>query len=361
MVSTMKRQDLSRGITGFVRNIIIDKDDFICQNCGPTPKYIVGDAKLCNMKKLVNELGPKGGDRIVLSRGSKYKDRLFLGNKKERTTFLEFLSENIDIDNLLNSSELKSENSKLLTRLLARVTRTFPENLPAPYKKIITNICKNSSVSGLLQVTREESLDILEDFSNQTIDLRSLPHQEKLSQISEELPAFWPNLLHIMDLEGTKFLPEDISTIVLKLIEIRRDIFLNAPFRNESDYPKWENPSEEHPSQYYPNWPLFRHPKEYNIKSSKKQEKCNKNFTKEKNFRGGIFSVGCYCKLNITLGFEVMASAESEHNFFRLLMCRDLDFEALEGVVYDFGCGLDEYLLNREPREFEFLRCLGEL
>ena len=56
-------------------------------------------------------------------------------------------------------------------------------------------------------------------------------------------------------------------------------------------------------------------------------------------------------------------------------MCRNLDMEALDGVIFDFACGLDPYILNRlvfknnnliltplscfrEPREFEFLRTL---
>ena len=39
-------------------------------------------------------------------------------------------------------------------------------------------------------------------------------------------------------------------------------------------------------------------------------------------------------------------------------MCRDIDLHALQGVIFDFACGLDQYILNREPREFEYLRCL---
>ena len=30
----------------------------------------------------------------------------------------------------------------------------------------------------------------------------------------------------------------------------------------------------------------------------------------------------------------------------------------LEGVIFDFACGLDPYILNREPREFQYLRTL---
>ena len=54
-----------------------------------------------------------------------------------------------------------------------------------------------------------------------------------------------------------------------------------------------------------------------------------------------------------------MLQKESAHNIFRLLMCRDLNMENLKGIIFDHSCGLDQYILNREPREFEFLRCLG--
>ena len=53
-----------------------------------------------------------------------------------------------------------------------------------------------------------------------------------------------------------------------------------------------------------------------------------------------------------------MLCRESAHNLFRLLMCRDVDLHELDGVIFDFACGLDQYILNREPREFEYLRCL---
>ena len=58
------------------------------------------------------------------------------------------------------------------------------------------------------------------------------------------------------------------------------------------------------------------------------------------------------------MGYELMLCKESAHNIFRLLMFRDLNMHELKGVVFDFACGLDQYILNREPREFEYLRLL---
>ena len=39
-------------------------------------------------------------------------------------------------------------------------------------------------------------------------------------------------------------------------------------------------------------------------------------------------------------------------------MCRDIDLIELQGVIFDYACGLDQHLLIKEPRVFEFLRCL---
>ena len=53
-----------------------------------------------------------------------------------------------------------------------------------------------------------------------------------------------------------------------------------------------------------------------------------------------------------------MLVPESSHNFARVALCRDIDMGRCEGFVFDFGCNLHNYLLNREPREFEFKRVL---
>ena len=53
-----------------------------------------------------------------------------------------------------------------------------------------------------------------------------------------------------------------------------------------------------------------------------------------------------------------MLEHKSSHNLGRLLMCRDIDLNKLEGVVFDFGCNLHTYLINREPRLFQFKRVL---
>ena len=58
-------------------------------------------------------------------------------------------------------------------------------------------------------------------------------------------------------------------------------------------------------------------------------------------------------------GFELMIGAESARHFFRFVMTRDIDWSNMEGLIEDFACGVDPYVLNREPVDFQYLRLLG--
>ena len=49
---------------------------------------------------------------------------------------------------------------------------------------------------------------------------------------------------------------------------------------------------------------------------------------------------------------------ESARHFFKFFMNRSINFKNLEGVIFDFACGLHRYALNREPLDFEYLRFL---
>ena len=258
----------------------------------------------------------------------------------------------------LAENALETENGQLVFVLIDRIAASWPENIPKEYKRLIANICKQTSVAGLLQVTSNTALEYLESFCNETLDVRSVVEIGKLGFLKQQLPAFWPMLTDILDLEGKKYLPADVCQIVLKLIEIRRNTFLNAATRQDHDYTDWPSRDEEHSTQFYPMHPIFRYPKKYTVNGQKDCDFCNKAFDEKRDFSYGVFSIGCCCNLNITYGFELMLCKESAHNFFRFLMSRDVDMNILEGVIFDHACGLDAYILNREPREFQYLRCL---
>ena len=84
--------------------------------------------------------------------------------------------------------------------------------------------------------------------------------------IREEMPALWPNLIDILNLENANYLPGDVSSIILKMIQIRRTTFLHSATRSSDDYIEWEDPEIEHPKQFYPNWKIWRYPKKYIVR-----------------------------------------------------------------------------------------------
>ena len=126
------------------------------------------------------------------------------------------------------------------------------------------------------------------------------------------------HLLEIVAIEKrASWLPEDVSSIVLRLIHIRRTIFTSAAKRFSSDYRWFDEDVKEVSTQFYPNWKLLRQPKKYAVRNIKDADFCNKHYNKTKGFCFGIFSVGCSSSKNITLGFEINLTPESPHNLFR--------------------------------------------
>ena len=156
--------------------------------------------------------------------------------------------------------------------------------------------------------------------------------------------------------EKSDFLPKDVANIILTLLKIRRNTFRNGPQRYQEDYIKYDK--KENPTQFYPNHELKTYPKLYNVSKKVDEDFCEKNFPQHHDFADGIFSIGCSCELSITYGFEIMMAHESARHFFKFLMNRRINFKNLEGVIFDFACGLHRYALNREPLDFEYLRFL---
>ena len=172
----------------------------------------------------------------------------------------------------------------------------------------------------------------------------------------------WPHLVKICELEKTTFLPQDVSVIVLQLLQIRHDTFQKCTERYADgyfypeDYPIEFN---EVPTEFYPTLPIIRYPKKYRIAGKNEEDLCFKWFNDHQDFIYGLFSVGCTFEYNVTFGYEIMLNKESSHNLFRFLRTRDVNLNKLEGVLFDFCCNLHPYALNREAEDFELMAVTG--
>ena len=214
-----------------------------------------------------------------------------MGMKKERRLVQHLLTEDIDIDEFVSSADLESANSRLLVPLIQRLQLDWPDEIPEPYSRFICNLCKPTSVASFLQVTSDEPLQILRLFCEQALHIRSPEQQDKLKLILRELPALWPNLMDILEIECSEFLPDELARVVLKMIEIRRGTFRNAAQRNDEDYIPWPAPEQEDPTQCYPAWPIFRYPKKYDVNSKQDVDFCEKSFGHKNGFAFGSLLV----------------------------------------------------------------------
>ena len=130
-------------------------------------------------------------------------------------------------------------------------------------------------------------------------------------------------------------------------------MFDKAAVRTNDQYHRWRDSDSEHATQCYPSLPLIRHPSRYCVRDKKDADLCDKAFGYNSDFVAGFFSVGCACENATTFGFEIMLLKESPRNLFRFLMTRDVDFNALKGILIDHACILDSYIMNREATLLE--------
>ena len=361
--SSLTYDDVHRAISGFFMCLSFDEDvAFKCPTHGNSPEWINTDGKctgpLRRRVQNVEELGPDPDDLQTLEPSTRFRDRVFLALPKERALASEFVTEKVNHEEFIEKARegITSENGTLIVNLVNYVSAIWNDDFPKPYRNFISNICKGSSVRGLLQVEDQVPLNYLELWCNDQINIRDSSHIKEMQILMKELPALWPILDNICDQERTCFLPRVVSEIVLKLLEIRQKTFENAIERNPEDYVPWRG--GEHPTMCYPSLKLFRYPKRVKISAKKDTDACDKKFQSHSDFTAGIFTVGCACPYNTTLGFELMIEKESPHNLFRLLECRDIDFFTLKGFLLDHACLMDSYIMNREAKMIEFKKVL---
>ena len=351
-------QDIHRSVCGFFSNLTFNVEKaFACPTHGTAPKWMVADGKaLGPLKRRVNhlqELDIHPEDIKVLEQSTLFKDRIFIASKQERKAVLSLLTGEMAMEQFVANDALKSENSLLVKNVVVHIQEKFPLKIPDPYIDLLSNIAKNSSARSLLQVKELIILEILSEYCREELDIRILENRDKMSTLIKSLPALWPLLDNICILESRKFLPRPVSKLIIGLLKVRQNTFENAVRRSNTDVYQWEDPSLEHPTMCYPNLPIWRYPSKYKVSQQPDADLCDKSFSYHGDFSAGIFSVGCGCPANITLGFELMLLKESPRNLFRFFLTRDVDLKELDGILVDFACLFEPYCLNREARMLE--------
>ena len=359
--SSLTYHDLHKAVCGFFRRLKFDETSaFSCPTHGSTPRFLNADGKNLGPTKRkvrnLTELEKHEDDHEVLPQSTFFSTRVFMSDINERNLVVQLLSGNLSMNDFCES-EIRSENGRLLVNLVRALDHTDAETVPRPYKRFIENVCKPTSVRGLLQVTRHEPLLYLKLFCDGSMNLKSLEHRQELSCVMKELPVFWPMLEEICNFEKSCILPTQVADIVLKMLVVREATFVNAAVRDPNAYVDYVGRDEPR-TMCYPNNPTVKHPKKYCVNNVKDKDLCEKAFLGHSHFTAGVFTAGCACKYNITLGWELMLNNESPRNLFRLLMCNQFDLENMVGVIIDHACKFDSYMLNREAKPLEYLLTL---
>ena len=223
---SLQYNDLHRSICGFMSNLDLDfKAAFSCPTHGNSPVWIVSDGKnMGPLKKRVDhlkELVPEASDDNVLVQITTHKNRVFLSSKKERSIVCQVLTGDVTMQDFAEISDMTSSNGLLIIEIARHILETFPEGMPACYRHFLANVCKPTSVRGLLQVLSSEPLLYLEQFCKEELNLHAHSSQRQLKCVAASLPAVWPDLNRICNLTNSEFLPKEVSTVVLKLLSIR--------------------------------------------------------------------------------------------------------------------------------------------
>ena len=358
--SSLTYNDLYRAVSGFNRRLKFDeKVAFSCPTHGNTPRFLNVDGKNMGPTKRkvkhLEELERHEDDNEVLPQSTLFANRVFMPDMKERDLVVELLAGSKTMAAFCDS-EITSANGQLVVNLVRALDNADNDKVPAAYKRFIGNICKPTSVRGLIQVTGPEALEYLKMHCEGAINIKTVEHQDKLLCVIQQLPVMWPILENICNFERSCIFPREVSDIVLKLLEIRENTFRNAADRNENAYHDYE--AGEPLTMCFPNNPTIKHPKKYEVNNVKDKDLCEKAFLGHSHFTAGIFTAGCACKFNITLGWEIMLNNESPRNLFRLLTCNSFDLKKMVGVLIDHACKFDAYMLNREAKHLEYLLAL---
>ena len=218
--------DLHRSICGIMNNLEMDfKSAFSCPTHGSSPAWVVSDGKnMGPLKRRVDhlkELDRESSDNNILAQSTTFKNRIFLNSKKERMLVCQLLTSELSMIDFAEVSDLTSANGLLIIELVRHILEKFPEGMPSCYKHFLANISKPTSVRGLLQVLTPEPLVYLEQYCKEELNLRDHRMQKQLQCIATNLPAIWPDLDSICNIENSEYLPKQVSEILLTILRMR--------------------------------------------------------------------------------------------------------------------------------------------
>ena len=185
-----------------------------------------------------------------------------MSNSTERSVVCTLLGNQMSMDDFLICPDIRTDNGRMIQSIVQFLDQNGYDVIPRAFNRFIKNVCLPSSARGFFQVSNFLSLDYLVSFYEETLPLKDMEHLDELRFVSKEIPVLWPMLNDICNVVNTAFLPQSVSRVVMKLVEIRNNTFINCESREDTNYIPYDG--LEHPTMFFPNHKLKWYPK--NIK-----------------------------------------------------------------------------------------------
>ena len=131
----------------------------------------------------LSELDIHSEDEQVLPQSTVFKDRVFLPKISERSLVCALVGDQLSKDDFLLSPDIESVNGQLVLDLVEFLDESGPEVIQPAYKRFLKNVCKSTSVRGLLQVTNFLPLNYISSFCKEYLALKDLGNIEKLRMV----------------------------------------------------------------------------------------------------------------------------------------------------------------------------------
>eukprot|EP00058_Branchiostoma_floridae_P024016 XP_002609506.1 hypothetical protein BRAFLDRAFT_95599 [Branchiostoma floridae] len=330
---------------------------FRCPVCGEEPTCVVCDGTCIGFRKdflpPATEETKDTGPRVA---GSRHADRVFVKTKQARDLLLRYSGEKrgqkAGCKNGLSGGEfanlislLDNEGHQELVEILQRLRSEGGGRIaPTSYRKLLSELAKNSPVCGIVQVGEDaEAIQLVGKLAKGAIGL--VTSADSAIRLQKSAPVIFGSLRDIT--KGGGEIPGDVKELLLRIHSILDKMFNDVPVPPESAYPPPAAPSG---LAFFPG--LDQHiglPRyEADAKSSGNPGSCRKESYGHPSLTPGIFTL--FCRHGICYGFDCMTSCESPRHPYQIFRTRFR--KAPNVIVYDNACKLHQYALNREPHFF---------
>ncbi|XP_077986107.1 uncharacterized protein LOC144440592 [Glandiceps talaboti] len=355
----------------YIRLLDIDwQKDFTCEKCSDNPEIIICDGTSVGLhKELLTGLGDVGDlDRLDPIYGTKHADRVFIPSPQARKLLLQFAGvhpqskQQTGLSPVPLSTEQYVQLISILRKYthlssLADVIERISNNgrqliAPANYQSFLQDISRNSPASALLQVNHcSKARHVIKEIIIKRLDILQCFNREKIHLLRKEAPIV-AKFIEEVNINGQ--LPYDVRCLLQEFLK-KSNLPCQSPLSHQYIPVSPTPPALFDGLSFFPSMPQLHGNGNYAANTTNENRACRATDTCNKFSKGhptlspGIFTV--YCQHKVCLGFEVMKQHESPATPFKIIKQR---FQrAPRIIVYDNGCKLHQYCLNREPEFFK--------